>query len=84
MVVAVAIENGMRIAIPLASYASYSAGRYLGDEIADEIFEMDGEVEAVPLNLSEAQLQELEASASDMLAQLENASPNDDIFPTLD
>lgn len=83
MVVAVAVENGIRVAIPLAAYTSYRAGAYVGNEIADELYELEGGVEAVPLDLSDAQIREIEESATRMLEQLENASPSDEIQPTL-
>lgn len=84
MVVAVFVENSIRVAIPLASYASYSAGRYVGNEIADEIFRLEDGVEAVPLNLTQAELRELEDRANGMLDQLESAVTTDEILPVLD
>ena len=85
MVVAVMVDSGIKVAIPLAAYGSYQAGKYVGSEIADEIFDIDGEnnVQAVPLDLSEAEIRELQSSAERMLEQLEAASSGDEIQQTL-
>jgi len=83
MIVAVMVENGIRIAIPLAAYSSYSVGRFVGAELSNEVFDVGEDVQAIPLNLSAEDQRELDASAAKMFEQLELSEENDNILPTL-
>jgi hypothetical protein len=60
MVVAMLVESGIRILVPVTGYASYHMGKWLGNELRDETIELTGGVSATPLKLSSAEEEEMQ------------------------
>lgn len=71
MVVSVIVENGIRILIPVTAYFAYHAGKWLGNEIAEETIEFIDGSSATPIKLnSREELQMQDDTGNALLEEL--------------
>jgi len=70
LVVAMIVENGVRILIPVSAVATYHAGKWLGNELADEAIDFveDGAT-ATPLRLTPEEERQMQEDAGKALQQ---------------
>jgi len=69
MVVARLLVNGIRVLIPVTSYASYHAGRWLGNELYEETIELTGGGTATPIKLDANEEMEMQGDAGNALME---------------
>ena len=67
MVVACLVENGIRILIPVTAYATYHAGKWAGNELAEEAIELAEGGTATPIKLNENEVREMQDDAGEAL-----------------
>lgn len=74
MVVAVLVDYGVRVLIPVTAYASYHVGKWLGNELAEETIELADGASATPLKLTPTEEAEMQDDAGRaFLKELDNA-----------
>ena len=60
---AVLVENGIRVLIPVTAFASYHAGKWLGNELSEEAIELANGATATPLKLTSEEESEMQDDA---------------------
>ena len=74
MVVAMLVENGIRVLIPVTAVATYHAGRWLGNELAEETIEFADGSTATPINLTPEEEVEMQDDTGEaLLTELDHA-----------
>jgi hypothetical protein len=69
-IVAMMIENGIRVLIPVSGYASYRSGEWLGNDLADQAIQfVEGGVTFTPLNLTSAEEEQMQDEAGRTLQE---------------
>lgn len=70
-VVAMIVENGIRILVPVSGYAAYNAGSWLGNELAEEAIEFveDGNATVTPLRLTPEEERQMQEDAARTLRE---------------
>jgi RHS repeat-associated protein len=68
-VVAVLVENGIRVIIPITALASYHAGKWLGNEIAEKAIQLEGGTSATPIKLNKVEEMEMQEDAGKALLE---------------
>jgi hypothetical protein len=67
MVVAIAVENGIRIAIPASIAGAGAAGAWLSHELTSDSIDLGSGATATPLNLNQIQLDDFQNTVTNTL-----------------
>jgi RHS repeat-associated protein len=67
MIVACLVENGIRILIPVTAYATYHAGKWIGNELAEEAIELAEGGTATPIQLNQEEMHKMQDDTGEAL-----------------
>ena len=69
MVVAVLVENGIRVLIPVTALASYHTGKWLGNEMVEKAIDLGEGASATPIDLNPAEETQMQEDAGKSLLE---------------
>lgn len=76
MVAAWMVENGVRILIPVTAIASYHAGKWIGNELAEQTIDfVDSGVSVTPMRLTEEEQRQMQDDAGNAFQQEVDQEP---------